>query len=194
MIRLAQATDVDACVVTFGRAFAEDPVMRWLFPGDDEYATDGRAVQRHLVHRFLALGSLWCTDDAVAMAGWIPPGRPEPDEEAVPAASIDHPAERIGRLIALRNALAANEPPEPHWYLNILGTHPDWQRRGLGAALMAEVFPRSERDGVPCYLETESTELVAYYRSHGFEVRSTWRPEPDGPPMWGMIRPVGSAA
>ena len=84
----------------------------------------------------------------------------------------------------------AHTPPEPHWYLQMLATHPDWQRQGLGAALMAAMFERSDDQGLACYLETETVENVAYYRRHGFDVTAEWD-IPGGPHMWGMLRPAG---
>ena len=82
-------------------------------------------------------------------------------------------------------------PPEPHWYLNMLATHPDWQRQGLGAALMEAVFEIADEQGLPCFLETETAANVAYYRHHGYEVRSEWDLAIDGeagPHLWGMLR------
>ena len=82
-------------------------------------------------------------------------------------------------------------PAEPHWYLQLLGNA---SRTGsaaaLGAALMNVMFERADADGLPCYLETETIENVAYYRHHGFDVRSEWD-VPTGPHMWGMYRPAG---
>ena len=56
-------------------------------------------------------------DDGVAMAGWFPPGRPEVDVEGP---DVEHPAWRLARFDAIRRAMAANTPPERHWYLNML--------------------------------------------------------------------------
>ena len=94
--------------------------------------------------------------------------------------------------IPIMLSVAEHTPPEPHWHLNMLATHPDWQRRGLGGALMAAVFAVAEEAGLPCYLETETAANVAYYRRHGFDVRSEWDvsvPGEPGPHMWGMLRP-----
>jgi ribosomal protein S18 acetylase RimI-like enzyme len=193
-IRKAGKDDIPAVARTASRAFVDDPVLRWLIPDDDEYESGWLPLFGNIAHRWRATDSLWCTDDGAAMAGWVPPGRPGvelgPDDGII---AYDHPEWRAARFEALGAAMTANTPPEPHWYLNMLATHPDWQRRGLGSALMAAVFEIADLEGVPCYLETETEQNVAYYRHHGFEVRSEWdvaTPDSQGPHMWGMLRPV----
>lgn len=193
MTTIRRATDADLAAVSraYGRAFADDPVVRWLVPDDAEYAAIQDRFFGALARRWLFHGTLWCTDDTVAVAGWNPPGRPEAD--VVDPTPVHHPDWRIERFGVLRAALATNTPPEPHWHLNMLATHPDWQRRGLGAALMGVVFDIARADGLPCYLETETAANVAYYRHHGFEVRTEWDVATDdsqGPHMWGMLRPA----
>jgi ribosomal protein S18 acetylase RimI-like enzyme len=188
-IRQSTLDDLARIGCTAIRAFVDDPVMRWFFPDADEYQQLGPRLVAHIARRWHATESLWCTDDAVALAGWVPPGRPEVDvgEPSV----VDHPVWRRERFAAIGAAIGAHAPGEPHWYLNMLATHPDWQRQGLGAALMRVVFELAEAAGLACYLETETIENVAYYRHHGFEVRSEWdlsaAGEP-GPHMWGMLR------
>ena len=189
VIRPATSTDIPRLALTATRAFADDPVMRWFFPDDDDYLELSPQLVAYMCRRWQSTDSQWCTDDGVAFAGWAPPGRPEVDVER-PA--IEHPDRRLAKFEALSAAFVEHTPPEPHWYLNMLATHPDWQRQGLGAALMGEVFVVGDEEGLPCYLETETIENVAYYRHNGFEVRSEWdlRTELDpGPHMWGMLRP-----
>jgi ribosomal protein S18 acetylase RimI-like enzyme len=188
-IRLANADDIGRLSLTATRAFADDPVMRWLFPSDEEYFELNPSMVAYMCRRWQATESQWCTDDGVALAGWVPPGRPEVDIERP---TIVHPERRLAKFDALRMAFAEHTPAEPHWYLNMLATHPDWQRQGLGAALMSEVFAIADEQRLPCYLETETPDNVAYYRHNGFEVRSEWQLDTDldpGPHMWGMLRP-----
>lgn len=190
-IRRATDADLPAVARTYGRAFADDPVVRWLIPDDAEYEADRDRFFLPLAMRWHAHGTLWCTDDGVAVAGWNPPGRP--DAEIVDPDPIEHPAWRIERFMALREVMTANMPEGLHWHLNMIATHPDWQRRGLAGALMAAVFEIADAEGLPCYLETETEVNVAYYRHHGFEVRSEWdvsTPDSQGPHMWGMLRPA----
>jgi hypothetical protein len=191
-IRQASTADISQLAVTGWRAFHADPVMRWFFPDEDDYLANGQGVFRRVIGRGVALNSTWCSADGIAFAKWTPPGRPEAEVEDEPR---NDPAWRISRFIAYGTYSDANTPPEPHWYLNMLATHPDWQRTGYGAALMGEVFAIADAEGLGCYLETETAENVAYYRRHGFEVRTEWDLTTDdendksqGPHQWGMWR------
>ncbi len=53
------------------------------------------------------------------------------------------------------------------------------------------MLARADADGVPCYLETFNTRLVAFYHKHGFRVVAEDRvPGSVGPRFWGMVRDV----
>ena len=191
-VRRATIDDVAAASRTYARSFADDPVIRWLVPDDAEYAAIGDRFFGVLARRWIAGGTLWCTDDVAAVAGWNAPGRPEFEFDPGPD-PVEHPEWRLQRLGSLRAHLQAHTPTELHWHLNMIGTHPDWQRRGLAGALLATGFEIADAEGLPCYLETETPENVAYYRHHGFDVRSEWDVDSDdgpGPHMWGMLRPA----
>ena len=196
LIRRAEVTDFRNLCVTAMRAFHDDPVMRWLYPDDEDYFQPNGAVFAPAMTNWIANQQPWCTDDGAGLAIWFPPierGAVEPDWIDVGPPPTP---ERLKRFELIGPVMEANKPSEAHWYLQLLATHPDWQRQGFGALLMDVVFERADADGVPCYLETERPELVAYYRHHGFEVRSEWDIDPDavlgevGPHMWGMLRPA----
>ncbi len=195
-IRRATTADFRNLCATAMRAFHDDPVMRWLYPDDEVYFQPNGAIFTLAMTDWLAHQQPWCTDDAAALAIWFPPiepGAPEPERDV---SGPPPPPELLARFELIGPAMAAHKPIESHWYLQLLATHPDWQRQGLGVELMQVVFDQADPDGIPCYLETERPELVAYYRHHGFEVRSEWDIAPDatlgevGPHMWGMLRPA----
>jgi GNAT superfamily N-acetyltransferase len=196
LIRRATDADFRNLCITAMRAFRDDPVMRWLYPDDDVYFQPNGAVFAGAMTNWLAHQQPWCTDDSAGLAIWFPPvevGAPEPEHIAVGPPPTP---ELLARFELIGLAMAAHKPTEPHWYLQLLATHPDWQRQGLGARSMNVVFERADPEGIPCYLETERPELVAYYRHHGFDVSSEWDVDPDGtlgkvgPHMWGMFRPA----
>ena len=192
-IRRASAGDLGRLRVTAMRSFVDDPVMRWLYPDDETYLAPGGSSdhrgddqlgppRRGVVHR---------RRRRARRCGSIPDG---PNSIPIRRSRAPSP-ELLQRFELLGPMMAENTPSEEHWYLQLLATHPDWQRQGLGAALMAVQFERADAEGRPCHLETETPENVAYYRRHGFEVRSEWDVDPDGslgspgPHMWGMLRP-----
>ena len=100
---------------------------------------------------------------------------------------------RIGALGVLAE-MSEVHPSEPHWYLEGLGTHPDWQRRGLASAVLDPVLEQCDADRLPAYLETQRETNVPFYRRHGFEVIGTKQLPDGGPNMWLMWREAGSAA
>ena len=212
-VRRATTDDLRQLDITAMRAFASDPVMRWLYPDDASYFAPDGDVMRPGMLGWLALNEVWCTDDVAALAVWIPPVMPDAESSAgerhedkeAESSAEPVPPDLLARFEIIGPLLAAHRPTEPHWYLQLLATHPDWQRRGMGAQLMASMFARADREGLPCWLETETLVNVAYYQRHGFEVRaefdiptgehphrfSSFGGDPAtevGPHMWGMYR------
>jgi GNAT superfamily N-acetyltransferase len=183
-IRRAGPHDLQALCHLAMRAYETDPLLRWLYPDDTEYFTDNGRVLRHSMRRWLAWHETYVLDN-VAMAAWIPPGRPtvlvprEPEDGPLPP-------ERLGLYRALDSSLAERTPAEPHWYLNMLATDPDHQRQGLGRRLLKEMLARARDEGLGTYLETATIENVRFYEHAGFLVREEWDLPLDGPHLWGM--------
>jgi GNAT superfamily N-acetyltransferase len=178
MIRRAGRADLDRLCRTGMRAFEHDPLVRWLIPDDEAYATwQGECLFRSIFRWWGEMGEVWMTDDGVAVSAWGPPTVGEPPEALLAELGelrAAHPPEMHERTALLQETMRAHRPSEPHWYLNILATHPDWQRQGLGLAVMEDVRRRCDEDGLGQYLETATDEDVAYYRGRGFEVTARW--------------------
>jgi GNAT superfamily N-acetyltransferase len=192
LVRRGVAQDRAASVRTATRAFADDPLVRWFLPDDERYESDASAFFGVLFDVRLEGGDLWSTDDCVAVAQWTPPEGNRRGEAWVDAQfdAVDsqlHPltTERIEALDAM---LAPTWPDGPHWYLGILATHPDWQRRGLGSALLAPVLADADGAGLAAYLVTATAANVAFYRRHGFDTHVE-ADVPGGPHVWMLVRP-----
>ncbi|CAI7668115.1 unnamed protein product [Penicillium palitans] len=56
---------------------------------------------------------------------------------------------------------------EKHYYLDTLGTHPDYQRRGAGSMLVKWGCDLADKDGVAAYVDA-SKEGAPLYQKHGF--------------------------
>jgi GNAT superfamily N-acetyltransferase len=187
IVRKATEADLVRLCRAAMHAFADDPIFRWFYPDDADYFAGDGATLRPFIRRWLAYDCTYTTDDGVSLAAFIPPGRPEVEVEPEPFA-IPPSEELLAKFMAIGPAMHEHTPPETHWYLNMLGTHPHWQRQGLGTLVMSPITELCDRDGLPLYLETETVANVAYYSHLGFTVRSEWDVPLDGPHMWGMLR------
>jgi GNAT superfamily N-acetyltransferase len=63
---------------------------------------------------------------------------------------------------------AAHPRDRPHYYLSLLGTHPDHRGRGVGMGLLAADLARIDEERAPAYLESSNPANDARYERLGF--------------------------
>lgn len=166
-VRLATERDVDGVTATLVSAFEADPLWSWAFP---QHGLD--ILWRLLVSSALRYSWVWTVADYAAASVWIPPGGVEltEDEEASLGPMLeDLIGSRAPEVLELFGRLSATHPEEPpHYYLSLLGTHPDHRGRGLGMALLADNLTKIDSEGMPAYLESSNPENDPRYESLGF--------------------------
>ena len=64
---------------------------------------------------------------------------------------------------------AAHPRDEPHFYLGLLGTHPDHRGKRIGMALLKHDLDLIDAEGFPAYLESSNPANNPRYASVGFE-------------------------
>jgi GNAT superfamily N-acetyltransferase len=177
--RRAGPDDLEAVAETLWLAFAEDPLWRWAFPDH----ADQRPLWGLYVSSALKHGWVWTTGDFAAATVWIPPGQREltPEEDAaVPAMMRDAAGDRAGEVLGLFDAFEEAHPHEPpHYYLTLIGTHPEHRGQGLGMQLLAANLALIDAEGAPAYLESSNAGNEPRYESAGFRRRGTFT-TPDG--------------
>lgn len=187
--RRATPADVELVTTIVELAFADDPIWsRALSPIG--------VAQRRPFWQLFAEGALryrwtWLADGNGATALWIPPGGAEmsPEQE-----------ERLSRLASgfgleeenfreLSRRFEANHPrTEPHYYLSLLGTHPDWRGQGLGMRLLAQNLASIDEEHCAAYLESSNPANNRRYASVGFEPVGEFSYPGDGPVVTTMWR------
>ena len=75
----------------------------------------------------------------------------------------------FGAVLFKLEAKRHKHAPTAH-HLQLLGTSPDHQSKGLGATAMMIGIRRAEALGVPCYLESSNPKNVPFYKRHGFKI------------------------
>ncbi len=155
---------------TLMSAFRDDPVERWLYPGDDAYQRHFSAFLEAFGGPAFDVGTVWRFGDFDAVAVWLPP-RAEPDGEAIVAlltASV--PAPVLADALAVLEHMDAAHPREPHWYLPWLGVQRERQGLGLGDQLLRHGLDLVDETRLGAYLETPNPRTVPFYERHGFVV------------------------
>ncbi len=179
------------------QAFRDDPVHRWIYPSDAQWAWGSHRLFASLLRDLVAHRSGLTTPGREGAALWYAPGHLQPGLRArIELAAIVLWAVRARGPLVVRGLerLERRRPPDPHWYLSILGTHPDHQGRGVGSALLAPVLERCDREGVLAYLESSKAGNIPFYERHGFSVTGEVA-LPEGPKVWTMVRaPRGGSA
>jgi GNAT superfamily N-acetyltransferase len=186
-VRNATQGDAKALSAAMARAFEDDPVMSWLYPGLHRLESFFRnyELKLHLGH-----GAVFTTDDVAGGAIWAPPDEWRTsfaDLVRVSPALLRATGTRIARGIGTMRAVESKHPKERHWYLAALGTEPSKQGKGVGSALLGPILERCDNEGVPAYLESSKESNIPFYRRHGFEVTSEIQ-LPKGPKVWPMWR------
>ncbi|WP_371669188.1 GNAT family N-acetyltransferase [Streptomyces sp. NBC_00289] len=201
-IRVAGEGDREPVVRLLDEAFQDDPVSRWVFPGDAYRRTTHHRLMAAFTDIVLAEGRIDVTEDGAACALWL--SVPAPDgagehadghaEDEGPAqlrAAVDPDNERvelIGRLTA-----DIHPAGRAHEYLWMIAVAPQRQGEGLGSALIETVLDRCDREALPAYLEASSARSRTLYERLGFTLVGRPLDLPDGPRMWPMWRDPQSA-
>lgn len=182
------------------RGFYDDPFFQFLWPQPMLRARGIGLFMRGAVgalgERAVATGVRDKAGNLLGVSVWQKPGtRPLPVTDQIKQmggglrALVVRPR---GLIDGARYLLAVEKAHlhDEHWYLLLLVTDPTVWRRGVGTALLNPRLEVADEDGLPCYLETQKYDNIAYYRRFGFDLADTLMPVSDGPPLYTMVRPA----
>lgn len=175
-ITTATISELDESVACLVKAFAQDPITGFLLQPDLGY-------QQRLAQFFsLLMRARIALDMPVVVAR---------DSSGIHGAAMGyatvHPAwpsaltvewDRFERSIpgftermAVYDEIAAkSKPTAPHYYLGVIGVHPDMHGRGVGTQLLSSFCELSRRDSQSkgVYLETAEESNLKFYERAGF--------------------------
>jgi GNAT superfamily N-acetyltransferase len=170
--RQVTAAEANQVVELFALAFYEDPTWSWVFSDAATRMDHLRALWGLFMHSALPYDWVRMTADGGAAALWIPPGKPElsaEDEEQVEPLMQRSVGGHADDVLTLLERFAANHPTdEPHFYLSLLGTHPDHRGQGKGMGLLAANLVQTDALAMPTYLESSNRANDHRYKRLGY--------------------------
>lgn len=192
---VASAADVDAVTRTIALAFGSDPVWGPALRRSDGDTGHLEQFWRPFVEGAERLSTVFMLEGASSVAVWVPPGEPDLTDEqeaaVTDAAQRALGPEQLAALDELTHRFDLARPTEPHAYLSLLATHPDFRGRGIGQQLLAENLAEFDRQGVPAYLESTNPANDHRYHRAGFTTFDAFASVIDSAPIAQMWRNVG---
>jgi GNAT superfamily N-acetyltransferase len=198
-VRRAGEDDAGAIADLLALAFYDDPTWSWAFPDPALRLEHHRAFWSLYLNSAIPRGWVWVRDDRGAASVWTPPGEPElteEDEAQVEPLVREAVGPHAEDVLTLMEGFEANRPQgRDHYYLSLLGTHPDHRGAGKGMALLADNLARIDADAMPAYLESSNRANDRRYERLGFELIGEFS-APGGEPTVGCMwrEPGGPAA
>ena len=189
-VRTATNEDVTWICRLLARAFRDDPLHRWIFPGERSWTRNSHRMFAVVVRQELAHGTVLTTEGRLGVAIWRDPILgPFSFWDKLRMAAGTFPLFGARAMLICRsfNRLTSLHPQEPHWYLSVLGTHPEHQNQGVGSAMLRPMLEKCDAEGIVAYLEASRPTNVPYYERHGFKVVGEFQ-MPKGPLVWRMLR------
>jgi GNAT superfamily N-acetyltransferase len=194
--RPATRADIGALSKALGRAFFDDPVMRWMLPDAEARRSKLHRLFASITrHHHLAQGGVEVAADGNVIGGaalWDPPGRWQTTRgeelRAMPGLLLAF-GRSLQRGLEVTELMKEAHPEEPHWYLAVIGSDPDVRGKGYGNVLMRSRLDRCDAEHAPAYLESSNPDNVPYYQRFGFDVTGEIKVPDGGPTLIPMWRP-----
>jgi GNAT superfamily N-acetyltransferase len=177
-----------ALAPVFGRAFVDDPMMRWSLGVDGDLESRLRRCFTCFLEQVLEFGVVWEVRAGSGAAVWVPPqvgddGNRDPwTHPGITALTTDGGR----RYDAFWTWVESHLPAEPLWQLDSIAVEPTAQGRGLGAALIAAGLARARADDIGAWLCTGAARNVDIYGRCGFRLVEEAHAPDVGPTVYFM--------
>jgi GNAT superfamily N-acetyltransferase len=196
IIRLTKA-DAKAAAITLERAFQDYPVSRLFTPSAGKNKKDQMHAYLGMIRWSIKDGEAYATSPKMeGVAMWSPPNERSDFwwrffiiEEFLDSLFMDKKL-RAQQTAFFRysDEVKKRVMPGKHWHLEMLAVDPDYQGKGFSSRLLRPILARADREGVPCYLDTQLAKNVDIYKHFGFRVAEEGIIPEANVHSWAMVR------
>jgi GNAT superfamily N-acetyltransferase len=173
-VRYAVRADLEPLTAALADAFADDPMMAWIYPDPGTRVAHVASFMRAALDIGFPHGHVYAAGANTAAAIWAPPDVELFDDQAITTLFTllgQQLGSRTEEVSAGLVRIAEHHPHHvPHFYLFVLGTARVAQGTGIGSRLLHEILDRCDRQGLGAYLESSNVRNVPFYARHGFNV------------------------
>ena len=178
MLRLEKSHIKKASLV-LARTFKDDPINAYAFPDPAERIKKMPYAYQYLLYYYILYGRIFVTSPKLeGVAAWIYSDNLGTSFWRMIISGAIWPAMKMG-MEAGRKMQEFDKyierkhrelVPDKHWYLLLLGVNPEHQGKGYASQLLNGMLSEIDKEGLPCYLETEGERNISIYQHFGFKV------------------------
>jgi ribosomal protein S18 acetylase RimI-like enzyme len=198
-IRLTRA-DIEPAALTLAKAFRNYPVSAYFVPDETKREKTAPSVFGRILREAISSGEVYATSPRMeGVAVWL-----SSESKHGSWWSWFNISQMIYSLMMSKEEKTRHRAfgeysgqvrkrvvPGRHLYLQILGVDPAYQRKGYSSMLLRPMLARADREGVPCFLDTQLEKNVALYRHFEFRVAEEGVIPGTDVYSWAMVRESG---
>lgn len=193
-IRKLTQADIPRSVEVMSRSFFNDPLWLYIEPDDAKRAKLLPKVFGFFVSLGIQNGQAWGVGDPLlGFSVWSAPG--EKEAFGVNGAflrlvfsPVIFSFFKTAPVFSQFQRMQKQYAPDPHFYLNTIGVHPDGQGKGLASKLIRPFLAQADAQGVNTYTETMTPSNVPLYEHYGFQVMEQYRVLKTDLCIWSLFR------
>lgn len=172
-LRAATPDDVEALCETFFAGFQDELIAKRVFPSDLPSSWDfwreamAEGLQDPCEHTVVAEDMSTAPPTVVGFAKW----KALPAGTEIPQPPTEWPADpELGTAFfhLMWRKHKEMSGGRPHWYLDLLTTKKDYQKKGIGRMLVEWGLERVDAEGVECCV-SGTPEGMGLYEKYGFK-------------------------
>jgi len=179
MIRRAAIGERDAVVKLLAASFNANPAVNDTIIPDRNRDRRLNALMEYIFDTGFSRDGVFVTDDLLgAIVMYDPVSSPPKFPDKLRQLKLVHRSigwSRMKYASAKDRKMAGFRPATPHLYLQMIGTAPEAQGKGIGSQMINFILETSAATSKPVYLETSVLKNVEMYRKKGFVVHGDWK-------------------
>jgi GNAT superfamily N-acetyltransferase len=172
-------TQAPSAIKMLSRAFWKYPLLTHFFPEESSRQAISDIMLAMPVYTCLRYGEVYVTSAKIeGSAIWTPSDnypvnfwgllRTLPFKHVLGMAQSG--ISRMQGVDRFLNDIHKRLVPYRHYYLEILGVDPAYQKQGFSSRLIKPMLQRLDGEGTTCFLETQDPQDVPIYLHFGFEI------------------------
>jgi GNAT superfamily N-acetyltransferase len=179
MIRQATRADRERVIGILSASFEENPAVNDTISPGGNRGKKMRALMEYLVDTGFAKEGVHITNDGLgALIMYDPvlyPGNLSDTFRQLKLVNRCIGWSRMKYASSKDKKMRSFRPADPHLYLNMIGTHPSAQGKGVGRAMLNWLQGFAAGESKTVYLETSVRKNVDMYLKYGFVVHGDWK-------------------